>query len=523
MSSTGFAARGSGGPYVRAIASHRLVVLIVAIATILGASAYLTVRHSTYEATLGVLFTPLQQGDRSSQGLPLVVASADPTRDIQTAASLLHAPQAAARAAQRLGPGWNRAQVAAATNVQPNGQSNILVITADASTPAEAARIASNYATATLDARRALLQQRATAISPTIPAKPSAGDTTDQQLRADINLLLAGSDPNFSIVHTAAADGTPTDPPAKLVLLLACVGGLALGAVAALILELLSNRVRDSDDLQELYPVPIRARLPRLRPAGRNPFQRRRGDEMTTTPDYAASLQLLVSQLEERADGDEVVFATGASAKEGTTTTLLHLARALADSPRQVLVVDCDLQKRSATSRLALEGARGLSDVVAGAARATECIVSSPRFPSLSVLPAGTSPAALLGRDLPEIIEEARRFADWILIDSGPLAQATDLVPALKSVDEVLVIASPGQTRRADFRLLRDLLEDAPTAVVGLVVVGGRGRPRMSTTLGRVRADGVRAPRMAANPPSSLDSAPRPDAPRPKAPRAESS
>lgn len=515
MSSTGFAARGSGGPYVRAIASHRLVVLIVAIATILGASAYLTIRHSTYEATLYVLFTPLQQGDRSSQGLPLIVASADPTRDIQTAASLLDAPQAAALAAQRLGPSWNRAQVAASTNVQPNGQSNILVITADASTPAEAARIASTYATATLDARRALLQQRATAISPTIPAKPSAGDTTDQQLRADINLLLAGSDPNFSIVHTAAADGTPTDPSAKLVLLLACVGGLALGAVAALILELLSNRVRDSDDLQELYPIPIRARLPRLRPAGRG-----RGDEMTTTPDYAASLQLLVSQLEERAAGGEVVFATGASAKEGTTTTLLHLARALADSRRQVLVVDCDLQKRSATSRLALEGARGLSDVVAGAARATECIVSAPRFPSLSVLPAGTSPVALLGRDLPEIIEEARHFADWILIDSGPLAQATDLVPALKSVDEVLVIARPGQTRRADFRLLRDLLEDAPTAVVGLVVVGERGRPRMSTTLGRVRADGVRAPRMAANPLSSLDSAPRPDAPRAKSSRA---
>jgi Mrp family chromosome partitioning ATPase len=239
-------------------------------------------------------------------------------------------------------------------------------------------------------------------------------------------------------------------------------------------------------------------------------------------------MQLLVSQLEERADGGEVVFATGASAREGTTTTLLHLARALAISRRQVLVIDCDLHKRSATARLALQGARGLSDVVAGTASATECIVSSPRFPNVSVLPAGTAPAALLGRDLPEIIEEARRFADWILIDSGPLAQATDLIPVLKNVDEVLVVASPGQTKRADFRLLRDLLEDAPIAVVGLVVVGERGRPHMSTTLGRVRAEGVRTPFSAPNPLSRVTSAPGPDGqpakvPRAKPPRAKSS
>src|SRR5947209_19451872 len=137
----GASGRGAAGPILKAVISHRWVVMLVALATVAGAVAYLSTRKPQYKADVRLLFTPLQSGD-GAQGRPLVVASADPTRDAQTAATLLRGPRAAALAAQRLGHGWTPQRVAQAASVVQVGESNVIVVEATAPSVGQATRVA---------------------------------------------------------------------------------------------------------------------------------------------------------------------------------------------------------------------------------------------------------------------------------------------------------------------------------------------------------------------------------------------
>jgi Mrp family chromosome partitioning ATPase len=175
------------------------------------------------------------------------------------------------------------------------------------------------------------------------------------------------------------------------------------------------------------------------------------------------------------------VLATGASIGDGTTTTMLQLAQALVTSGRSVLLIDGDSRTGDMTRRLGLERqASGLAELLADEATLSECVVGARALAELQVLPAGRRqwPGPLVGVRLREIVDQARELADHVLVDTAPLGQASDLVPALAEVDEVLVIARPGHTRRADFTLLRDVLDASGTTAVNMVVVGERSWQR---------------------------------------------
>jgi Mrp family chromosome partitioning ATPase len=501
------AARGAAGPLIRAVAAYRWVVLLVAVATLAGGVAYVAHRTPKYQADVQVLFTPLSSGD-GAQGLPLVVASADPTRDAQTAVTLLGGPNAAALAARQLGGGWSAHQVTQATTIVQTGESNIIAVEGHAQSATLATRLATAFAQASLDVRRAQLRRAALLVSPTVPARPGPNDVEGQARRSENNLVLAGADPNFSI-QGPVSSASSTATPAAAILPLAALGGIALGILAAILFDVFSNRVRDADELRELYPVPVLGYLPRL------PRRERAvSHERIVSKTLMAPAQLLANRLLARARGGQVLLATGASVGDGTTTTLIQLAAALLASGRQVLVIDCDLRTADATARLGLHGHHpGLAEVVTGEAALSECVTWAPAVPELQLLPAGRPkgstpsarwPSTRLARGVGRAIEDARKLADYVLLDTPPLGQQPDLVSVVACVDAILVMARPGHTRRAEFTLLRDLLDASRSTAVNLVVVGehsGLSQPR-ATAAGsldtRRRARPVPAARVAA-------------------------
>ena len=86
------------GPYLRAIRAHRGLVVLTTLAFLAAALLWLSfARTPSYEATANVLVTPLPQDDEIFRGLQLLRDSGDPTRTMQTAASLMTSPEAARR------------------------------------------------------------------------------------------------------------------------------------------------------------------------------------------------------------------------------------------------------------------------------------------------------------------------------------------------------------------------------------------------------------------------------------------
>lgn len=473
----GFAARGAAGPLIRAVAAYWWVVVLVAVATFAGALVYVMHRAPKYQADVHVLFTPLASGD-GAQGLPLVVASADPTRDAQTAVTLLGGPRAAALAASRLGGGWSAPQVTQATSIVQTGQSNIIAVEGQAGSPVAAMRLATTFAQASLDVRRAQLRADALTVSPTVPAHPGPNDVAGQARRSEIDLVLAGADPNFSLQGLAGSPSSTATPGAAIVLL-ADLGGVVLGIVAAILFDIFSTRVRDGEELQELYPVPVLGYLPRPSMRERPTF-----GKQVVSNELMAPAQLLASRLVGSPRAGPVLLATGASPGDGATTSALQLARALIAAGQEVLFIDGDLRTADATRRLGVDEHRlGLMEVLAGEATLTECLTWAPALPELQLLPAGQPmrsgggadwTSAGLARQLGRVIREARGLVDYVLVDTAPLARQSDWVSVIPDVDEILVIARPGHTRRAEFVTLRDLLDASRSSGVNLVVVGER-------------------------------------------------
>ena len=98
---------------------HRVLVAVVTLAAILASILWIVVRPPDYEATANLLVNPLPQEEEVFRGLPLLRDSGDPTRTIQTAATLVESPQAADRTARALGDGWTAKRVLEAVTVTP--------------------------------------------------------------------------------------------------------------------------------------------------------------------------------------------------------------------------------------------------------------------------------------------------------------------------------------------------------------------------------------------------------------------
>ena len=86
------AAENAWGPYLRAIAAHKVLVALTTLAALVGCIAWLATRSDTYETTAEILVTPLTAVDETFQGLPFLRDYGEATRTIQTAATLVDSP-----------------------------------------------------------------------------------------------------------------------------------------------------------------------------------------------------------------------------------------------------------------------------------------------------------------------------------------------------------------------------------------------------------------------------------------------
>ncbi len=468
-------------PYLRAIRGHKLLVVLVTLAAVAGSLLWLTLRTPTYEATAELLVTPLPQDDRTFLGLQLLRDSGDPTRTVQTAANLVKSPQAAQITARALGSDWSTRRVLGAVQVEPQGQSNILAITAGADSAKLATRIANEFMSAALEVRARALRRQVTPLLSSLRARAARSGSEGEaaaEMADRINQLETirnGTDPTLSRSQLAEVPRSPAGAGPVIVIALALMGGLALGAGSSVLLELLDRRVRDQDEAIALYPLPILARVPIL------PRRLRRPPGETSwlmPPSVREAFRTVLIQLE-RSDGagGHVVMVTSASTGDGKTTSAINLAVSLAAAGESVMLLDVDLRKPDVGTQLGVSESTRLIELVKPEAKLEELAKAAPHLPSLSVLSTGAAEedAALieaLNRRLPELLSQARSLADTVVLDTAPLGEVSDALRIADSVDDIIVVMRPGNTDRANLETMRDLLERTGWTPRGYVVIG---------------------------------------------------
>jgi len=169
-----------------------------------------------------------------------------------------------------------------------------------------------------------------------------------------------------------------------------------------------------------------------------------------------------------------VVACTSPAGGDGKTTTAINLAGALAQAPdMKILVIDADLRRPTVAQTLTLgaDAGPGLVGAILNRNLTLEDVVRHrPPF-NLSIIPAGrmsTNPYELLQSPrLAEILDEARRCYDYVVVDTPPLVSIPDCRAIARCVDGFLVVVAAHRTPR---KLLEEALTVVdPAKIIGLV------------------------------------------------------
>ena len=198
---------------------------------------------------------------------------------------------------------------------------------------------------------------------------------------------------------------------------------------------------------------------------------------LTNPASFAAEqyqgLRLTIERMA-RTNGAQVIAVTSPAAGEGKTLTSINLAGALArEAEGRVLLIDADLRRPSVARSLGITDGdtNGLADIIADPQGQLAASARGIGSFNLSVVPAGMPGPAihkvLRSPRLEQVLQEARKQFDVIVIDTPPLLPVFDSALLSRLVDGLLIVVAANQTPR---KLLGEALNLVdPSKVMGIV------------------------------------------------------
>jgi succinoglycan biosynthesis transport protein ExoP len=167
------------------------------------------------------------------------------------------------------------------------------------------------------------------------------------------------------------------------------------------------------------------------------------------------------------------VLLTSASPSEGKSTVAAHLAATHAGQNKRTLLIDGDLRRPSVHRLYQVPNDVGLSNVLLQQLSWRDAVIRIEHPLGLDILPAGppTRRASdLIGASLAEIIEQATREYDLVVLDAPPLLGFAEPLQMATAVDGVIVVARAGDTSRKALGAVINTLSRLRANLVGVVL-----------------------------------------------------
>ncbi|MGH3102748.1 MAG: polysaccharide biosynthesis tyrosine autokinase [Gaiellaceae bacterium] len=233
----------------------------------------------------------------------------------------------------------------------------------------------------------------------------------------------------------------PAAPPRRLLEAAALLVGLLLGVAVSLLIERGRPRLRSWRDMAKLTGYPVVGRVPNVRAMHAHPR------EAFADPRTGSAFRTLRANLEPHLrDGKVgVVVVTSPQAGDGKTTVAALLAESLSRLGLKTLLVDADLRRPRIARFAELNGDRGLASLLRESSKLSEA-VQPGWIEGLSVLPTSADANAgdLLARRFADVVAEARKSFDVIVVDTPPLLATDDARTVAAAAQGTLLVVSAG-------------------------------------------------------------------------------
>lgn len=479
--------------FPRALATLRRrapVVVLCGVLIALGAFLFSKSQTKEYTATSALVFS---SNPLTEQVLGLSPASSS-SQFAQQASNveLVSLGDLAAKTGQRLG--LSEEEVRERISVAGVGESNLVSVSAKATSAALAARIANVYSRQFIleqkRQKRSYFRSALAHVEKQIRALPPGERFGEAgvalQDRAQTLRLL--EETGYGEVELAGRAFPPTSPSSPKTAKNTVIGfilGLLAGIGIAFLLDRLERerRLRRSEEMAACFQLPVLATIPDspLLSAGVGPG---------LPLELAEPFQLLHARI--RAFNSQripkVLMVTGVAEGEGVTTVGCHLAAAAVRMGARVLFVEANIRNPTAAATLALPPVgSGMVELLNGEALWGEAVrpigLGEGSEAALDVLAATGhvpgNPARLIGRAAMEkVLEEGRNRYELVVVDAPPLTEFPDGFSLLPWIDGVLVVGRLGRMRRDRAAEFEEALSRSGIAVLGVVANFDGGRSR---------------------------------------------
>jgi succinoglycan biosynthesis transport protein ExoP len=243
------------------------------------------------------------------------------------------------------------------------------------------------------------------------------------------------------------------------------VGGIVLGVLVVLLIEMIDTRVRTDEELRRVTAVPLIGRVNTTRrPLLLGNTEGRAGE---------AFRALRANMFAAGGHGAKSVVVAGSAPGNGATTTAINLALVAAETGLRVLLIEADMRRPTMASYLNLQQTPGLVGVLANRGSLGRAVQTLPGY-GVDVVPAGGTPAnpgELVGStEMAGLIASVIADYDFVIIDAAPVLLSTDAAVLARYTDGALVIVDTRSTTRRQLAESIASLHRAGVTLLGVVM-----------------------------------------------------
>ncbi|ALL14894.1 GumC family protein [Caulobacter henricii] len=281
------------------------------------------------------------------------------------------------------------------------------------------------------------------------------------------------------VVSRAKIPTTPSYPKPSLNLALGLVLALGAGAAAIVLAEILMAGIFTEDEVERRIGLPYLGSIPLLS----STIEDSKVARTLTPPEYllakplstfAESFRKLRAAILYSKVGEavKVIAVTSSLPGEGKTTTTFSLARTLATSGSNVIIVDCDLRQSAINRFLPEVPALGLLEVLNGVCTLDQALIDDPSGAKvLALTKSAYTPRDVLGSPaMLKLLAELRLRYDVVLLDTAPLLAIADTRILAPHTDAVVMLARWKKTPVKAITSALSLLQGRGVFVAGLAL-----------------------------------------------------
>ncbi|MGP5226454.1 MULTISPECIES: polysaccharide biosynthesis tyrosine autokinase [Micrococcaceae] len=248
------------------------------------------------------------------------------------------------------------------------------------------------------------------------------------------------------------------------------IGGI-LAFLGLFVSVLLDTRIRSVASLKSITDLPLLGTAERTpRSNDRRPVALRfpRGMATEKYRQIRAALRFTSVSRELR-----TLVVTSSIPGEGKTLTSLNLSLTMAEGVERILLIDADLRRPRVADYLGLEPSVGLTTVLVNGLLLSEAVqhFGDTRLDVLASGDVPPNPSELLdSRRMREVLAEAKKTYDIIIIDTAPVHSVSDASIISQEVDSTIIVIDSSKLRQAQLEQTRDILDAAGAHISGLVL-----------------------------------------------------